>query len=180
MINCFLTRIMQARALKKIPYSHHGKYVPLASARRTALVVNASDPGIAAAVDIFRKEMAACGVDFRCICVDLGKEPVDDPVFASSPGIVRILRKDINWYGLPREDISGGFTDKPYDILTDMSSGKRIFTIDYLLRRASASLRIGTGPADTVSHDMTVSGTGPDTSPEELAANIINYLKTIH
>ena len=181
MINCFLTRILQNGTLKRIVNPHHGRYVSLSDARRIGFIVNADIQGSAQAVNELKWELQKRKIDYKGICVDLRKEPQGEPEFLSTPFMSIIHRDNINWYGLPDEEIVTSFIPDHYDILIDLTDGKRLFTVDYILARSNASLRIGISRTSPSPYDMTVSvsdaGTG---TPDELMRSILTYLTTIH
>lgn len=181
MINCFLTRIMQRKALKKVVNPHHGKYVSLSDAVKVGFIVNADNPGSAKAVGLLKQELQKRRIDYCGICVDLRKEPQGEPEFLSTPSLAIIHRENINWYGLPQEKFTSEFILDHFDILIDLTSGKRVFAVDYILSRADASLRIGVTPASLSPYDMTVSaGSNAESTPDELMRSILIYLTTIH
>ena len=72
------------------------------------------------------------------------------------------------------------FLGQPIDILIDMTSGKRLFQADYIIKRSTAALIIGVDTSPTSQYDMIVSRKDENTSETELAKNIIKYLTTIH
>ncbi|HIZ87018.1 MAG TPA: hypothetical protein IAC03_02525 [Candidatus Coprenecus pullistercoris] len=181
MRNWFLTRILQRKALRKIDNPHHGKYIPLRSARRAGLVISADIPGAAEAMKIFCRQMVQSGIEYRIFCLDLNKKvPLIDQSLISDRAVSVIHRKDLNWYGMPKAESSRTFLQQPFDILVDMTSGKRPFPADYILRQASASLRIGIESNRTSQYDMTVCGKDDGAQAPELIKNIIKYLTTIH
>ena len=181
MINCFLTRILQNGTLKRIVNPHHGKYVSLSDARRIGFIVNADIQGSAQAVNELKWELQKRKIDYKGICVDLRKEPQGEPEFLSTPFMSIIHRDNINWYGVPDEKIVTEFIPDHYDILIDLTAGKRLFAVDYILARADASLRIGISQSSPSPYDMFVSMGGDGViKPEELMRNILIYLTTIH
>lgn len=181
MIDCFLTRFLQKRALKRIVNPHKGKYVSLSDARRVGFIVNACIPGSAQAVQELKQELQKRKIDYSGICVDLRKEPQGEPEFLSTPYMTIIHRNNINWYGVPDENIVTGFIPDHYDILIDLTAEKRLFAADYILARSNSSLRIGISSSSPSPYDMTVSvgsqGTG---KVDELMKSILIYLNTIH
>lgn len=181
MINCFVTRIIQRHILKKNACSHQGRYVPLASARSMGFIVNAAEPGAEQAVKVLRKALTDHKIRYKGICLDLHKESPEEPELHSGPEMLVIGRRNINWYGLPEEAVCSEFTKEPFDILIDLTTGSDgLFTVDYILRKASAQFRIGTSGRQTCIYDMTVSGNSGDNAPDRLAKSIINYLISIH
>ena len=132
-----------------------------------------SDTGTAEAVHVLKKELTGRGIAYAGICIDSGKEPLSDNEMASDSCISIIRRKNTNWYGMPRPDTLTVFLGQPLDILVDMTSGKRLFQADYIIKRATAALIIGVDM-------MIVSRKDENTSETELAKNIIKYLTTIH
>ena len=180
MRNWFLTRILQRKALKKINNPHKGRYVSLSSARRVGFIVDACIPGTAEAVHVLKKELTGRGIAYTGICIDPGKEPLNDKEMASDSCISIIRRKNTNWYGIPRPDTLNVFLGQPIDILIDMTSGKRLFQADYIIKRSTAALIIGVDTSPTSQYDMIVSRKDENTSETELAKNIIKYLTTIH
>lgn len=175
----FLTRIMQRKALKKITAVHHGKYVPLKSARMLGFIVNAETSGIADTVSMIKSELSQKGLSYKGICINLGKEPADAS-FSSDPMVTVIRRRNLTWYGTPRKGIADMFLDSEYDIVIDLTSGKRIFLTEFLLKSTKASLLIGTGQSGKAPYDITVCGKDGSTPAYDLAKNIMNYLKTIN
>ena len=99
----------------------------------------------------------------------------------ASDSCISIIRsKNTNWYGIPRPDTLTTFLGQPLDILVDMTSGKRLFQADYIIKRATAALIIGVDMSLASQYDMIVSRKDENTSETELAKNIIKYLTTIH
>ena len=180
MRNWFLTRILQRKALRKIDNPHKGRYVPLGSARRVGFIVDACVPGTAEAVHLLKKELTVRGIAYAGICIDPGKEPLSDKEMASDSCISIIRSKNTNWYGIPRPDTLTTFLGQPLDILVDMTSGKRLFQADYIIKRATAALIIGVDMSLASQYDMIVSRKDENTSETELVKNIIKYLTTIH
>jgi len=180
MINWFLTRIMQRKALRKINNPHTGRYISLNSARRVGFIVDACTPGTAEAVHVLKKELTVRGIAYAGICIDYGKEPLGDKEITSDSCISIINHKNTNWYGIPRPDTLTSFLGKPVDILIDMTSGKRLFQADYIVKKATASLIIGVKTSPASQYDMIVSRKDENTTETELAKNIIKYLTTIH
>lgn len=180
MINCFVTRMVQKRVLRKTVCSHRGRYIPLSSARRIAYMVNAAEPGAAEAVNYLHKIFSKNGIEHLAVCMDLRKEPQDTEAFTSVPDILMIVRENVNWYGLPQEDTMSAIMRQPFDILIDLTCREELFTADYLLRKASASFRIGTSGRPSGIYDMTVTGDGQDYPADRLAKDIIHYLTSIH
>lgn len=176
----FLTRIMQRKALKKITGTHHGKYVPLKSARSVGFIVSADTPGIKEAVSRLKAALAKRSLQYRGICINLGKEPADEAVFVSDPMISVIKRRNLNWYGMPKKGAADSFFGQNFDIVIDLTSGKRTFLKDFILRSTSTSLLIGTTAYPGSPYDITVRRNEGNTSASELTDNIINYLTTIN
>lgn len=175
----FLTRIMQRKALKKITAVHQGKYVPLKSARMLGFIVNAETPGITDTVSMIKSELAQKGLAYRGICINFGKDPADAS-FSSDPMVTVIRRRNLTWYGTPRKGIADAFLNREFDIVIDLTSGKRLFLTEFLLKSAKASLLIGTEQYRNTPYDITVCGKDGNTPAYDLAKNIINYLKTIN
>lgn len=171
MINCFLTRIMQRRVLRRIDNPHQGKYVSFNASKRIGLITDAADPGTEDAVRIMRKETSRRNVDLAFICLDFRKEAV--------PGEQVIGRKDVNWYMLPHEDKTSAFLARPFDIIIDLTYGKKLFPAVFLIRSARATLLIGTEPCKDISYDITISRSSQTTTTAELVKSIIEYLTTI-
>jgi hypothetical protein len=182
MFECFLTRILQNKAMRKVSRPHVGKYIPLNAAHRIGFIVNAENPGSSQAVSIIEKELQKLNIEYHGICVDMRKKKSGESGITPSPALCMIQRKDINWYGLPHENRISGFLQKPYDILIDLTQDKRIFAADYILASTEASFRISISAINSSPCDMTVSsGDGPGTeSPDILLKNILIYLTTIH
>ena len=181
MIDWFLTRILQKKALKKIVNPHKGRYVSLSDAQMVGFIVNAEIPGSAEAVNELKWVLQERKINYKGICVDLRKEPQGEPEFLSTPSLAIIHRENLNWYGLPQEKFTSEFILDHFDILIDLTSGKRVFAVDYILSRADASLRIGVTPASLSPYDMTVSaGNNAESTPDELMRSILIYLTTIH
>ncbi|HIZ85848.1 MAG TPA: hypothetical protein IAC04_05105 [Candidatus Coprenecus stercoravium] len=181
MRNWFLTRILQRKALKKLTDIHHGKYVSLSSAHLVGLIVNTENPDTAEAVKTFLKRMAAAGKACRVICLDFGKEPLTDQKLLNDSNVTILRRRNLNWYGIPRPESTAQFLQQPFDILIDLTSGKRLFQADFLLKKANAALLIGIENNRISQYDMVVSGNdGGESRSERLIDNIINYLTTIH
>ena len=179
MRNWFLTRILQRKALKKIVNAHKGRYIPLSSARRVGFIADTACSGIAEALSELKKELNGKGIDYTGICLDTCKEPVTEKSIVSDPEISVIRSKDTNWYGIPKPEAIEKFLE-PMDILIDLTSGKRLFQTDYILKRANASLTIGIDPDLTAKYDMIISPSSMDASASELVKNILKYLTTIH
>ena len=93
-----------------------------------------------------------------------------------------IIHKDnLIWYGKKKKKIVSEFILDHFDILIDMTAGKRIFAADYILSRANASLRIGITTPSPSPYDMTVSvGENGNGTPDQLIKSILTYLTTIH
>ena len=180
MRNWFLTRILQWKALKKIDNPHKGRYISLNSAKRVCFITDSCTPGISEAVQILRKELTGRGIAYNGICIDSGKEPLSDKLLTSDPQISIIGHKNTNWYGVPQQDTLSEFIGQPFDILIDLTSGKRLFQADYIIKKASASLIIGIDTSTSGQYDMTVSRKDESTTETELVKNIIKYLTTIH
>ena len=180
MRNWFLTRILQWKALKKIDNPHKGRYVSLSSARRVGFIVDACIPGTAEAVHVLKKELTGRGIAYTGICIDSGKEPLYDKEIAADSCISIIRRKNTNWYGVPKPDMLTPFIGQPLDILLDLTSGKRLFQADYIIKRSTAALIIGVDTSPTSQYDMIVSCKDEDTTETELVKNIIKYLTTIN
>ncbi len=181
MIDWFLTRILQRKALKKVVNPHHGRFVSLHDAVKVGFIVNADNTGSAKAVHELRQELQKRRIEYCGICVDLRKKPLGEPEFLSTPFMTIIHKDNLNWYGLPDEKIVSEFILDHFDILIDMTSGKRIFAVDYILSRADVSLRIGITDKSPSPYDMTISA-GKDSAGTagELMKSIIIYLTTIH
>lgn len=175
-----LTRIMQRKALKKITGVHHGKYVPLKSARTVGFIVSAETPGIKEAVGRLKSVLAKRSLQYRGICINLGKEPADESVFVSDPMISVIRRRNLNWYGMPKKGTADSFFGQHFDIVIDLTSGKRSFLKDFILKSTGTSLLVGTSVYPDAPYDMTVRRNDENTSASELIDNIINYLTTIN
>lgn len=181
MIDWFLTRILQKKALKKIVKPHKGRYVSLSDAQMVGFIVNAEIPGSAEAVNELKWVLQERKINYKGICVDLRKSPQGEAGFLSTPFMSIIHRDNINWYGVPDEKIVTEFIPDHYDILIDLTTGKRLFAVDYILARADASLRIGISQSSPSPYDMFVSMGGDGViKPEELMRNILIYLTTIH
>lgn len=176
----FLTRIMQRKALKKITGVHHGKYVPLKSARTVGFIVSAETPGIKEAVSKLKTVFAKMGLQYKGLCINLGKEPADEAVFVSDPMISVIKRRNLNWYGMPQKGTAGPFFGQNFDIVIDLTSGKRSFLKDFILKSICTSLLIGTDTYPDAPYDITVRRNEECTSASELTDNIIKYLTTIN
>ena len=129
---------------------------------------------------VLKKELTGSGIASTGICIDPGKEPLSDKEIASDSCISIIRRKNTNWYGIPRPDTLNVFLGQPLDILVDMTSGKRLFQADYIIKRSTAALIIGVDMSLASQYDMIVSRKDENTSETELAKNIIKYLTTIH
>lgn len=182
MFECFLTRILQRKALRKVVHPHNGVYIPLDSARRIGFLANAENTGSAQAVRTVMLEMHKRKIDFRGIYFDFRKNPETEEFPDRIPSLSILHRDSVNWYGLPYENAVSEFLISPFDILIDLTQGKRIFAADYLLAKADASFRVGISACPENIYDMTVSS--PDGqqsgSPDQLAKSIIKYLTTIH
>ena len=81
----------------------------------------------------------------------------------------------------PDEKIVTEFITDHFDILIDLTAGKRLFAVDYILARTDASFRIGISSSSPSPYDMFVSMGGDGAiKPDELMKNILIYLTTIH
>lgn len=181
MIDWFLTRILQKKALKKIVNPHKGKYVSLSDAGMVGFIVNAEIQGSAEAVNDLKWELQKRRINYKGICVDLRKSPRGEAGFLSTPFMSIIHRDNLNWYGVPDEKIVTEFITDHFDILIDLTAGKRLFAVDYILARTDASFRIGISSSSPSPYDMFVSMGGDGAiKPDELMKNILIYLTTIH
>lgn len=180
MINCFATRIIQKRVLKNTVCSHKGRFIPLSSAREIGFIINACQSGSEQTVKYLSQILASHGIKYSGICLDLKKDPSKNLEHIYDRGIVIVSRKNVNWYGLPDENIVSEFTRQTFDILMDFTDGTGLFTADYILKKSTASFRIGTSSRPSGIYDMVVSAGDMDANTEKIAASIINYLTSIH
>ena len=182
MINFFLTRMLLKRVLRKRRTTRLATYMPLTAATDIGLLVNAGDCRAAEAFQFLRFEFKRMGIRCSYVCADMRKEPESAPIFSAVPGIIRIDRRNVNWYGVPDPDATSEFLKTKFDILIDISSASRLFPLDYLLYCADAKLRIGVAPGPDNIYDITVWENREDGSPvpaDLLARNIVKYLTTI-
>lgn len=180
MMNCFATRIIQKRVLKRIACSHKGKFVSLYSARRIGFVINACQCGAEQAVKFISQTLTVHGIKYKGICLDLKKEPSKNLEHIHDREITIVSRRNVNWYGLPEESTVSEFIQQPYDILMDLTAGTGLFTADYILKKTSASFRIGTAHGQSGIYDMIVSAGDRDADTGILAESILEYLTSIH
>lgn len=133
------------------------------------------------AVRTIMQEMHKRKIDCRGIFLDFRKNPEEDGFSDKIPSLNILHRDSVNWYGLPSESSVNAFTAHHFDILIDLTQGKRIFAADYILAKADASFRIGVSTGTENIYDMTVfPPEGQQTSnPDQLAKSIITYLTTI-
>ena len=77
MIDWFLTRILQKKALKKIVNPHKGRYVSLSDAQMVGFIVNAEIPGSAEAVNELKWVLQERKINYKGIIlpyIDFVKE----------------------------------------------------------------------------------------------------------
>ncbi len=182
MFECFLTRILQRKALRKVVHPHNGVYIPLESARRIGFVANADNPGSVKAVGTITMEMQKRRMEFMGIYLDFRKNPGEEQASISNPSVRTVRRNDVNWYGLPYDNAIKDFVQNHFDILIDLTQDKRVFAADYILAKADASFRIGVSNGSKNPYDMIVSSPdGQQTgNPDQLVKSILLYLTTIH
>lgn len=180
MFDCFAAHIVQKRILRKTLCCHKGSFVPMTSARRIGFIVNADETGAEQAVMNIKQVCDRNRIEYKGIYLDFRKNPPEDPRYLSTTGLVTVNRNNVNWYGLPDEDTVSAFTKLPFDVLMDLTVSRRMFTADYILRKATASFRIGISSRPTGIYDMTVSGRDEENGIDTLTVSIFNYLTSIH
>lgn len=180
MMNCFATRIIQKRILKNTACVHNGKFISLSSARSIGFVINACQSGAEQTARYITQVLTGHGIRYRGICLDLKKEPSKNLEYINDREITIVSRENVNWYGLPEENTVSEFTRQPYDILMDLTADAGLFTADYILKKSSASFRIGTFPRPSGIYDMIVSAGDMKNGTEKIAESIIEYLTYIH
>ena len=191
MINFFPINLLQQKTLRKIEYDHIGKYISLYYAKKVGFIFDASLEGIDKGANMLINTLKARGVEYKGICIDFRKkaEGVTRPFLASTK-VLNIFKSDINWYQKPSEESIKDFISEDYDIIIDLTTGKRLFTIDYILKSSSCSLLVGVSPTKENLHDIIISRqqipAETEISTEELkeinlnlVKNIINYLVII-
>ncbi len=171
MISCFLTRILQRRAIKRINNPHIGQYISLNNSHRIGAVTDAEVPGSSEAAGILRNEAKRNGLEFHHLCIDLRKN--------AENGDNIINRKDVNWYGIPGTEKTEQFLSKSFDILIDLSKDKRPFAVEYLMRSARSSLTIGIEPSRRQEYDIVISSSDTAVSIQHVTESIIKYLTSI-
>lgn len=191
MINCFPINLIQKKSLRKIENTHSGKYISLYYAKKVGFIFDASLEGIDKGITSLINTLKARGVDYKGICLDFRKksEGVTRPLLASIK-VQNIYKSDINWYQKPNPEIIQDFISEEFDIIIDLTSGKRLFTADYILKNSRCSLLVGVAPSKDALHDIIISN--QEINPElqltteqiqeiniNLVKSIINYLVTI-
>ncbi len=191
MINCFPINLIQQKALRKIEYNHIGKYISLYYAKKVGFIFDASLEGIDKGITMLMNTLKARGVEYKGICIDFRKkaEGVTRPFLASTK-VLNIFNGDVNWYGKPSDESITEFLSEDYDIIIDLTVGKRLFTVDYILKSSSCSLLVGVNNSKENLHDIIISHQQLPSETEitneelgemniNLVKNIINYLVNI-
>lgn len=182
---CFLANIGKRRLLRKVQKPRVGKYVSLSSAKHCGVVFDASAPDIEAAISLLQKTFKAYNISYRAVYVDFRKQELRKEPMASD-NILLLNFSKRKWNGLPKNDITEFFTEKPFDILLDLTQNKRVTPLEYLFSAAEASTTVGVCRNRFLKYDLTVSAPKTDTKDKtdssalELAKNIITYLESIN
>ncbi len=158
-MNNFLTKIIRKRVIKReaAQQTRVKKYTSLKNAKRVGFIINVCDLSIAEAVTFLRKELSNCGITYKSIGVDLSKETKKDPAILSDPFLVMIYQNNVNWYGIPENRLIDDFVDEEFDIVIDLSCNSNLFTIDYIMTKSKAKLKVGFLPGSKEISDIIIS-----------------------
>jgi len=89
-----------------------------------------------------------------------------------------LTRKDINWYGVPRQKAIQAFTEKDADILIDLCTGDD-FTPRYIAGLSHAKLRAGIdGENHTLYYDVLIRHPS-DGTLDDFIGNVLHYLRIL-
>lgn len=195
MCNCFPINLIQNSRLKKVESGHVRKYTSLTNAKRVMVLADNGEYGMAESLAFIAGELSKRGVEFHAICVDRrtkSQKEIIKPI-PDIDGVILLRKRDINWFGLPNEDLISPVLSKDHDILIDLTSSRPIFTFQYIIKRSRSTTIIGVRKGKESEYDLiihTPSDIIPknekEISPEKMktiavqrAKSIINYLTTI-
>lgn len=175
MANIF-QKLIQKRTLKRIPVSSIRKYVSLDTAKTIGFVFNENEPGIEQSLLYIRDVLGKKKIKYSCVGVDMSEEVKGNPIYLSNPFILNVYRKDLNWYELPCKELVQGFLDTDFDILVNLTSSDshKIFPVDYLVKSAKASMRVGFIVDDKATYDIIIMD--DSSSPLHLVQGLFKYL----
>ncbi len=170
--------------LNKINRTHQGKYIPLASAKRIGLIINASEPGAYKCASIFSAEMERHKKDYVIACLDTRRKSAQQESLPQSDKILLLDRKQLTWYGSPKQEIVKAFAGVPMDILIDFTLFRKYYPLEYLFRSAQTTLRLGIASARAKDYDLIIQSgmLQKDTTADvqtKLMKHILTYLQNI-
>ncbi len=180
MNNIFLS-IIHRQILKQAPPHRVVKYSHLSQVHTFGYLYDASQNGMKEAIGVLRDAMISRKITYRGICVDLRDESQRDVSTVSNPYQINLYPDNLNWYGSPDADLISGFIKEPFDILLDLSSGRRLFPLEYILHSSVASLKIGIDMSHPSMYDLLFAPADgvPIPGTSELIVHILKYLSTI-
>lgn len=91
--------------------------------------------------------------------------------FSNKKGFNFFSRKDLNWYGRPKDHIIDEFVEKPFDILIDLSLDEH-YPVQYIVALSQAKLKVGRFIEDNTFYDIMI-----DTAKDNTLENLVNQVE---
>ncbi len=110
------------------------------SAKNTAIIFDATDPESFRQIKEFRKFLESSGIKTELLGYVNGEEIPNDLLLWDNCQI--LSRKDLDLFRKPREEKTGSFISRDFDILFDLSSNDP-FPVEYIVKLSNAKFKTG-------------------------------------
>lgn len=151
----FLKTLFRKSRLGKYSYEKETGFVPMKEIRSVLIILDGTDPDCpgyeAKAAGFFRSR----GVEVSSVFIDLRKYRKDTPVYVSGGNVV--LRRHVNWFGMPKLKKKGDLFLKETDLLVNLRDSDD-FTGDFISKSAKAGFKIGTCAYQGNPFDLIITG----------------------
>lgn len=152
-----IVAIVQKYLLRRIENAKkRHSYVSLDDAKSVGVVFNANDKNIPTTLRYLKKEFRRRNIKISCLAINIDSSQSEFPSIDSDSAISIINSSDLNWYGLPVSKEISKFIKKDFNILIDLSSTQRLFTIDYIISNSNATMKVGLYTHDKFIHDIVI------------------------
>lgn len=172
----FFKQSLQKKALRRIEAERVADFVSLENVQSIALLMSGVDRDILEAKAIIEKNFTLKDGAFRVICIGCEALPKKGELELELP-IISIYKRDLNYYGLPRNKDLAPVLKQGVDLFIDATTSKDFSSL-YISKRVNASFKVGRSILKENPFDFVLEGT-EELPVVEFLNRVLFYLKNI-
>lgn len=171
----FFKKKLQKRALERLPQRGASCFTPFSKADSVVFIFDPDETGIEEAVCHLEEILKGRGIRWRGVILDKGNNKGVE--FSNKTDFILLSKRDLGFYGMPRNIDKLFPADSEYDLLLDFSIDYE-FTSSFISRFISAKFKIGRYCSGDDSPFDFITKTS-DPTPLNFLKQTIHYLESI-